>query len=55
MWHDALGRGRCMFHYETFEAHVAESLKAVFAKENTNLAPIPYRSTSVLKLMVFLE
>ena len=39
----------------TFEAHVTDSLKAVFAKENTNLALIPRRSTSVLKPMVFLE
>ena len=31
-----------------FEAHVTENVKVVFAKENTNLALIPCRLTSVL-------
>ena len=41
--------------YDTFEAHVTENVKAVFAKENSNLALIPHRLTSVLEPIVFLE
>ena len=44
------GLGRCsrLLVYDTFEAHVTENGQAVFAKENSNLALIPYRLTSVL-------
>ena len=34
--------------YDTSEAHMTENVKVVFAKENTNLALIPRRLTSVL-------
>ena len=34
---------------------VTESVKAVFAKESTKLAPIPGRLTSVLQPLVTLE
>ena len=43
-----LGRWRRLLVYDTFEAHVTENEKAVFAKENSNLALIPHRLTSVL-------
>lgn len=39
----------------TFEAHLTKSVEAVFAKENTNLALISGRLTSVLQPTVFLE
>ena len=44
------GLGRCssLFVYNTFEAHVTENVKVVFTKENSNLALIPRRLTSVL-------
>ena len=41
-------RCRSLVVYDTFEAHLTENVKAVFTKENTNLAPIPCRLTSVL-------
>jgi len=31
--------------YDTFEGHLTENVKAVFAKENSNLALIPRRLT----------
>ena len=34
--------------YDAFEDHVTENVKVVFAKENSNLALIPCRFTSVL-------
>ena len=55
MRHAGLGRCRSLLNYDTFEAHVTESVKAVCAKENTNLALIPCRLTSVLKTLVFPE
>ena len=33
---------------DTFESHVTKNVKAVCAKENTNLALIPRRLTSVV-------
>ena len=44
------GLGRCssLLVYDTFEAHVIENVKVVFAKENSNLALISRRLTSVL-------
>ena len=38
-----------------FEPHVTENVKAVFAKENTNLVPVAGRLTSVLQPLLFLE
>ena len=37
------GLGRCssLLVYDTFEGHVTENVKVVFAKENSNLALIP--------------
>ena len=37
------GLGRCssLLLYDTFEGHVTENVKVVFAKENSNLALIP--------------
>ena len=50
-----MGQG-CLLVYDTFEAHMTESLKAVLAKENTNyLALIPDRLTFVLQPLMFLE
>ena len=31
-----LGRGSSRLVYDTFEAHVSENVKVIFAKENTN-------------------
>ena len=44
------GLGRCssLLVCDTFEAHVTENVNVVFAKENSNLALIPRRLTSVL-------
>ena len=44
------GLGRCsgLLVDDTFESHVTENVKVVFAKENTNLALIPRRLTSVV-------
>ena len=44
------GLGRCssLLVDDTFESHVTENVEVVFAKENTNLAVIPRRLTSVL-------
>ena len=44
-----LGRRRSLLVYDAFAAHVTESLKAAFARENTNLAVIPGRLTSILQ------
>jgi len=50
-----VGHG-CLLVYDTFEAHMTESLKAVLAKEDTNyLALIPDRLTFVLQPLMFLE
>ena len=37
------GLGKCssLLVYDTFEAHMTENVKVVFAKENSNLALIP--------------
>ena len=45
---DIVGRCRSLIVYDTFEASVTENVKVLFAKENTNLAQIPGRLTSVL-------
>ena len=42
------GEMKSVLVYDTFEAHMTENAKAVFAKENSNLALIPHRLTSVL-------
>ena len=58
MRHGGLGKCRSLLDYDTFKAHVTESVKAVFVKENTvytNSALIPRRLTSFLKPLVFLE
>ena len=41
--------------YSTFEAHVTESVKAVFAKEITNLALTPGRLILILQALEFLK
>ena len=46
--HGGLGRCSGLLVDDTVEAHVTENVKVVFAKENTNLALIPCRLTSVL-------
>ena len=43
-----LGRPCGLLVYDTFEAHVTENVKVVFAEENSTLALIPCRLTSVL-------
>ena len=48
------GLGRCS-SLLVYEAHVTENVKVVFPKENTNLALIARRLTSVLEPIVFLE
>ena len=40
-----LGRGSSLLVYDTFEAHVSENVKVIFAKENTN-ALFQKKSTS---------
>lgn len=50
-WQD---EGACLFIAQ-FEPHVTENVKAVFAKENTNLVPVAGRLTSVLQPLLFLE
>ena len=44
-----LGRRRSLLVYDAFEAHVTESVKAAFVRENTNLAVIPGGLTSILQ------
>jgi len=46
-----------MLVYDSFEGHVTENVKVVFAKENSNnyLALLPHRLTRVLQPIVFLE
>ena len=44
VWHarrGGLGRQRSLLVYDTFKAHVTESVKAAFVRENINLAVIP--------------
>ena len=44
-----LGRRRSFLVYHAFEAHVTESVKAAFVRENTNLAVISGGLTSILQ------
>lgn len=44
-----LGRQRSMLVYDVFEAHVTDSVKAAFRRENTDLAVIPGGLTSLLQ------
>ena len=46
-----LGRRRSLLVYYAFEAHVTESIKAAFVRENTNWAVIPGGLTSILHLL----
>jgi len=39
--HGGLGRFSSLLVYDTFEGHVIENAKVVFAKENSDLALIP--------------
>lgn len=47
--HGGLGRRRSLLVYDAFEAHVTESVKAAFVRENTNLAVISGGLTSILQ------
>ena len=44
-----LGRRRSLLVYDAFEAHLTESVKAAFVRENMNLAVIPGGLTSILQ------
>ena len=44
----SIGNCSSLLVYDTFEAYVTENVKVVFTKENSNLALIPRRLTSVL-------
>ena len=44
-----LGRRRSLLVYDALEAHMTESVKAAFVRENTNLAVIPGGLTSMLQ------
>ena len=48
-----LGRRRSLIVYDVFEAHVTESVKTAFARENTNLVVIPSGLTSLLQSLNF--
>ena len=52
--HDVAAWGEAEVH-DTFEAYLKESVKAVFAKENTNWAQISGRLTSILQPLELLE
>mgnify|MGYP006973600613 CR=1 FL=1 len=41
--------------HDTFQAYMTEHVKAVFTKEDSHLALIPGRLTTVLKHLGFLE
>jgi len=47
--HGGLGRRRSLLVHDVFEAHITESVKAAFVRENTNLAVIRGGLTSILQ------
>ena len=46
---DGLGRRKSLLVYDAFEAHVTDTVKAAFKRENTDLAVIPGGLTSILQ------
>ena len=44
-----LGRRKRLLVYDAFEAHVTDTVKAAFKRENTDLAVIPGGLTSILQ------
>lgn len=44
-----LGRRKSLLVYDAFEAHVTDTVKAAFKRENTDLAVIPGGLTSILQ------
>lgn len=51
-WHrrlGGLGRRKSLLVYDAFEAHVTDTVKAAFKRENTDLAVIPGGLTSILQ------
>ena len=46
-----LGRRKSLLVYDSFEAHVTDTVKASFKRENTDLAVIPGSLTSLLQLV----
>lgn len=54
VWHlrgGGLGKRRSLLVCDAFEAQVTKNMKTVLARENTNLAVIPGRLTSILQLL----
>ena len=50
-WIGGLGRRKSLLVYDSFEAHVTDTVKASFKCENTELAVIPGGLTSLLQLL----
>ena len=48
-WIGGLGRRKSLLVYDSFEAHVTDTVKASFKRENTELAVIPGSLTSLLQ------
>ena len=48
-WIGGLGRRKSVLVYDSFEAHVTDTVKASFKRENTELAVIPDGLTSLLQ------
>ena len=48
-WIGGLGRRKSLLVYDSFEAHITDTVKASFKYENTELAVIPGGLTSLLQ------